>query len=321
VYPFPSVTEASYDPWRHRFAILLALATVGLIFVGGLVTSTGSGLSVPDWPLSYGRVNPPMVGGVRYEHGHRLVASAVGFLTLVLALWTARREARPGVRRLAWIALAAVIVQGVLGGLTVKFLLPVAISVLHACLAQGFLCLTIALAYVLSREGVLEAGSGADVAGVRKAASATAGMMFLQLLLGALMRHTGAGMAIPDFPLSFGKVAPPFWNGPIAIHYAHRVGALIVVAKLLRLALKAHRSGDGRLKMPAFAVAMLGLAQVGLGAATVLTGKAVLPTTAHVATGGAILGLTFLVLLRARHLYRTPVVALAAASSPALVEA
>ena len=320
MYPVSPVSEALHAPWRYRFAVLLALATVGLIFVGGLVTSTGSGLSVPDWPLSYGRVNPPMVGGVLYEHGHRLIASAVGFLTLVLALWTARSETRPGVRRLAWVALAAVILQGVLGGLTVIFLLPVAISVLHACLAQGFLCLTIALAYSLSREGAGSEGTADDLAGVRKAATATVGMVFLQLLLGAVMRHSGAGMAIPDFPWSFGKLVPPFWNGPIAIHYAHRIGALIVVAKLLRLALKAHRSGDGRLRFPAVTLAVLGLVQVGLGAATVLTGKAVLPTTAHVAMGAAILGGTFLVMLRSRHLLRPREMGVPAAAGT-LVEA
>ena len=84
----------SFAPWRHRLSLLLVASTLALIFVGGLVTSTGSGLSVPDWPLSYGMVMPPMVGGVFYEHGHRMVASFVGFLTLVLAVWTARSETR-----------------------------------------------------------------------------------------------------------------------------------------------------------------------------------------------------------------------------------
>ena len=136
-----------FDPWRHRLGVATAAATLVLIFVGGLVTSTGSGLSVPDWPLSYGMLMPPMVGGVFYEHSHRMVASLVGFLTLVLAVWTARAEARAGVRRLAWAALAAVVAQGVLGGLTVIYLLPTPVSVAHACLAQTFFCITIALAY------------------------------------------------------------------------------------------------------------------------------------------------------------------------------
>src|SRR3954463_7376665 len=138
--------------WLRRYAKFVAAATLFLIFAGAMVTSTGSGLSVPDWPLSYGMIMPPMVGGVFFEHGHRMVASAVGFLTLVLAIWTARAEPRKGVRWLAWGALAAVVAQGVLGGLTVIFLLPTPISVTHACLAQTFLCLTIALAYATSLE-------------------------------------------------------------------------------------------------------------------------------------------------------------------------
>src|SRR6476646_10088864 len=113
----------------HRYAVLTAAATLFLIVAGGLVTSTESGLSVPDWPLSYGMLMPPMVGGVFYEHGHRMAATTVGFLTLVLAVWTARAEPRPSVRRLAWGALAAVITQGVLGGLTVLYLLPTPVSV------------------------------------------------------------------------------------------------------------------------------------------------------------------------------------------------
>src|SRR5437667_2183294 len=122
----------------HRLCLALSACTLFLIFVGGLVTSTGSGLSVPDWPLSYGRLMPPMVGGIFYEHGHRMVASAVGLLTVVLAVWLSRREPRAWVRRLGYAALAAVVAQGVLGGLTVIFLLPTAVSVAHACLAQTF---------------------------------------------------------------------------------------------------------------------------------------------------------------------------------------
>src|SRR5262249_8016693 len=144
--------SAESTPWRHRFAVLLVLATLLLIFVGGLVTSTGSGLSVPDWPPSDGMLMPPMVGGIFYEHGHRMAATAVGFLTLVLAFWTQRVEQRRSVRRLAWAALALVVVQGVLGGLTVKFLLPTPVSVTHAAVAQTFFCVTIVLAYALSRE-------------------------------------------------------------------------------------------------------------------------------------------------------------------------
>src|SRR5262249_28869720 len=150
--------------------------------------------------------------GVFYEHGHRMVATAVGFLTLVLAFWTQRVEPRPGVRRLAWVALGLVIVQGVLGSLTVKFLLPTPVSVTHAAVAQTFFCVTIVLAYALSREGRTSA-SATDAAGVRPAALLATSVVFGQLLLGAVMRHTGAGLAIPDFPLAFGRLVPDF-DGP-----------------------------------------------------------------------------------------------------------
>src|SRR5947199_411468 len=113
----------------HRLAAATAAATFVLLFVGGLVTSTGSGLAVPDWPLSFGQVFPPMVGGVLFEHGHRLVAALVGCLTLVLALWIAIGEPRPMVRAAGLLALFAVVLQGVLGGVTVLYKLPLAVSV------------------------------------------------------------------------------------------------------------------------------------------------------------------------------------------------
>jgi cytochrome c oxidase assembly protein subunit 15 len=290
-----------YAPWRHRLALLTLAATLALIFVGGLVTSTGSGLSVPDWPLSYGMLMPPMVGGVFYEHGHRMAASAVGLLTLVLAVWTFRKEPRRGVRRLALAALAAVVAQGILGGLTVIYLLPTPVSVAHACLAQTFFCLVIALAYSTSREW-LGATPVVDAVGLREASVLATGLVFLQLVLGAVMRHTGAGLAIPDFPLALGHVVPPFDDTAVAIHFAHRVSALVVTVGVLNLLWRAWRSREGRFVRPALIAAFLTFVQVLLGAATVLTQKSVLPTTLHVATGAAILGTCFFAALRARRL-------------------
>jgi cytochrome c oxidase assembly protein subunit 15 len=297
---------ATYSPWRHWWAVGTCAATLFLIFAGGLVTSTESGLAVPDWPLSYGMLMPPMVGGVFYEHGHRMVATFVGMLTLVLAVWTARTEPRAGVRKLAWGALAAVISQGLLGGLTVIFLLPAPISIFHACLAQAFFCITVTLAFVTSREWI-EAGPRAeDVAGVRGAAAAATGVVFAQLFLGALMRHTGAGLAIPDFPLALGQVVPPLESAPVVVHFLHRLGAVAVVGAIVHLARQAYRSRDGRLRRPATALLLLVAAQVALGAATVLSQKAVTPTTTHVATGAAVLGLAWFLTLRSRRHFRRP---------------
>ena len=136
-----------------RFVVL---STAVLIFAGGLVTSTGSGLSVPDWPNTYGWnlftfPLDKMVGGIRYEHSHRLIASGVGFLILVLAAWLWRVESRPFVRRLGYVALAAVVTQGILGGITVLWYQPDPISIAHASLAQIVFCLTVAIALFTSR--------------------------------------------------------------------------------------------------------------------------------------------------------------------------
>src|SRR5882762_6709178 len=147
--PTEPMPESS-GPGIHRLAVVTAGATLMLLFVGGLVTSTGSGLAVPDWPLSFGQVFPPMVGGVLFEHGHRLAATAVGCLTVVLALWTVVGDARASVRALGLLALLAVVLQGLLGGITVLYKLPLAVSVTHAYLAQTFFCLTVTLALVTS---------------------------------------------------------------------------------------------------------------------------------------------------------------------------
>src|SRR5213080_1185198 len=211
----------------HRLAVATAASTFVLLFVGGLVTSTGSALAVPDWPLSFGQVFPPMVGGVLFEHGHRLVATLVGSLTLVLALWIAIAEPRPAVRASGLVALFAVVLQGVLGGITVLYKLPLAVSVTHACLAQTFFCLTVALAIVTSPAwSAPRPRRSPGALGVL--AGLTTGAVFGQLVLGALMRHMHAGLAIPDFPLAFGRLVPPLVTPYIAVHFAHRIGALVV---------------------------------------------------------------------------------------------
>src|SRR6188474_3258720 len=183
---------------------LVALSTALLIFAGGLVTSTGSGLSVPDWPNTYGWSMftfplEKMVGGIRYEHSHRLIASTVGFLILVLAIWLWRAEPRRWVQRLGYLALAAVVTQGILGGITVLWYLPDAISIAHASLAQIVFCLTVTIALVTSPGWQRGYAAGLpDDRTLQKVAIATTATIYLQVLLGATMRHTDAGLAIPD---------------------------------------------------------------------------------------------------------------------------
>src|SRR5688500_8760306 len=224
--------------WLHRFAWFLAASTLLLISAGGMVTSTNSGLAVPDWPNTYGQFMftfplKNMVGGIFYEHGHRLIASTVGFLTIILAVWIWRVDSRRWMRRLGVIALIAVIVQGILGGVTVLYFLPAPVSIAHAGLAEIFFCLTVAIAVFTSRGWISPAVAPVDDAMLRRVAVTTTALVYVQILLGAAMRHTGAGLAIPDFPLAFGRLIPPVWNQGVAIHYAHRVGPLVVTIAIL----------------------------------------------------------------------------------------
>ncbi len=180
----------------HRFAVFTACCTFLLLVAGALVTSNDAGLAVPDWPLSYGSLAPPMVGGIFYEHGHRVVATFVGMLTIVLAVWLRRSEPRGWVRRLGMVALSAVIAQGVLGGLTVLLYLPIPVSVTHAILAQIFFGTVVSLALFTSRWWQSDLPRLEDSGWPRVPALgvATVVAIFLQLILGAVFRHNAFGI-------------------------------------------------------------------------------------------------------------------------------
>jgi cytochrome c oxidase assembly protein subunit 15 len=300
--------------WLHRYSRVLAGATLVLLAAGGMVTSTNSGLSVPDWPTTYGHQMfsfplDQMVGGIFYEHGHRLIASTVGFLTigLVILLWSV--EPRRWLRRLGLIALGAVVLQGVLGGLTVIFLLPDAISVSHAGLAQIFFSLTVAIAVFTSASWRQPAVPPVDDERLRRRLVILTTLVYAQILLGATMRHTGGGLAIPDFPLSYGRVIPPFWNVPIALHFAHRLGALTIsiVALMNAAYIWRHHGRRPELVRPVWGlVVAIGL-QVALGALVVLSGKQPIINTLHVATGATVLVTSLMLTLRAfRVRFATP---------------
>jgi cytochrome c oxidase assembly protein subunit 15 len=248
-----------------------------------------------------------MVGGVLYEHGHRMVAAAVGLLTIVLAVWTCLSEPRAWVRALAVAASLAVIVQGLLGGLTVLLGLPTAVSVAHACLAQAFLGAVVTLAVVTGGawgEDVWRARVGASDAAysaLPRLCTALATLVYAQLIVGAIVRHTGAGLAIPDFPLAYGRLVPPLDVPAVRVHFLHRLGAVVVAFAtgwtVAHIAWR-HRH-EPRLVRPALLTLALVVAQIGLGALTIWTHKAVVPTTAHVAAGAAILATTVVLALRA----------------------
>ena len=290
------------------FTRLLSAATLFLILAGALVTSTGSGLSVPDWPTSYGynMFTFPlhlMVGGIVFEHGHRLVASTVGFLTIVLAAWLWWRDGRRWLRWFGVGALGVVILQGVLGGLTVLMKLPAPVSIGHAGLAQIFFCMMVAIAVFSSQGWIARRHSytTTDDPRLRAIAMATVAAVYVQILLGATMRHTEAGLAIPDFPLAFGRLLPPLWTEKIAIHFAHRVGAVASAVMIVWLAIRVRtrHAGDAWLARPAALLVLLLLLQVTLGAFVVWTARDIYVNSLHVMTGALVLATSLVVALRA----------------------
>lgn len=311
--------EPRPQPGLSRFAAFTALATLGLIALGGLVTSHGAGMAVPDWPTTYGYnmfLFPisQWVGGIFYEHTHRLWASGVGFLTILLAVGFHLRADDRRLARLAWFALALVILQGVLGGLRVS-LMKDEIGIFHAALAQAFLVLVTWLAVATSRWWHAWRTDPAPIdPGLARFVTVATLAIFAQLVLGATMRHQHAGLAIPDFPLAYGRVWPstdaaflqqinalrtdtrdfsPIMAFQVHLHLAHRGLGVVITALVLVAAIRLRRAAAGG-SLPwrlgsAWAVAIL--AQILLGAATVWTNKAADVATAHVVVGAMTLGI------------------------------
>jgi cytochrome c oxidase assembly protein subunit 15 len=247
-----------------------------------------------------------MVGGIFYEHTHRLIASTVGLLIIVLAGWLRRAEPRRWVRRLGYLALAAVVTQGLLGGITVLWLLPDPVSIAHAGLAQIVFCLLVTITVVTSRNWRTPVPHD-DRRLQAVAVLATAGV-FGQILLGATMRHRGAGLAIPDFPLVFGGLVPPVWDPQIALHYGHRVGAVVAGTLVVAAAAHAlyHHRAHADLRRPALLLLALLPLQIGLGGLTVMSRLHYIINSLHVAGGAMVLAASLVLTLRA---YRSRIVA------------
>src|SRR5580658_5289261 len=181
-------TKPSYHPRLHQYALVTTGCTFVLLLAGALVTSTGSSLAVPDWPLSFGTLFPHMTGGVLFEHGHRLVAGTVSCLMLGLAVTVQRVEERSGVKRLAWGAMGAILLQAVLGGVTVLLHLPTQVSVAHAGLAQIFFCLIVTLTLVTSKNWVEDGNRKvkSTAGSPRAAALTTTVIIYFQIIIGAV---------------------------------------------------------------------------------------------------------------------------------------
>jgi heme a synthase len=276
--------EIPYHRRLHRLAVFLACWTFLLLIAGALVTSNDAGLSVPDWPTSFGSWYkiPKLVGGVQFEHTHRMIAQVAGLLTIVLAIWAWRVEKRLWLRVLAFGALATVIAQGVLGGLTVLFFLPPLISSAHAALAQTFFCIAVAFAIFTGRKWIEE--QPRVEFDERRPTLFTLSLLsifvlYVQLILGAMFRHHGLS----------------WWP-----HVANAGVVSIVLAWTSIRALTAYPQTEA-IRRPAILMLSLVIAQLCLGFAAFLTRVAwgkdavqpelpmVISTVAHVAVGALLL--------------------------------
>ncbi len=296
-----------FHPGLHRFAQVVMACTFLLLLAGALVTSTGSSLSVPDWPTSYGSLVIPadkFNGGVIFEYSHRAIAGTVGSLMLVLAVLLQFVEERRWVRVLGWCAASAVAAQAILGGITVKYDLPTPVSVCHAGLAQIFFCLVTTLAVVTSKSWIEETpGRLRGLApSLPKFAAVTVAVIYVQVLLGALTRHSGAGLAMPDFPPAF---VPAEWSPLVLIHFCHRLGAVVVTVFVSLLVYRVNSVGMGEraLTGPAITAGLLLWLQLFLGVMIIVTAKAVVPTSVHVITGAALLASTLMTALKCFQLF------------------
>src|SRR6266481_4910220 len=318
-----AVGDRPYSGWLNRFAWLTCVATLLLICSGGMVTSKGVGLAVPDWPTPFGYnmfLFPvsKWIGGVLFEHTHRLIASTVGFLTIILAIWLWRTEDRHAVRTLGLLAVGGVILQGILGGLRVT-LLKDQIGIFHACLAQAFLGLIVLIAIVttdfwrtLNRNStVLNGQVHQRFRRVKQFAIATTIVIYVQLALGASMRHQHKDLAILDFPTANGAWIPDTSAAALAkintwrdaralsdvsefqiwLQMVHRFLALIVAIAIVAFCARVWREMRDFIAFKRLSLlwVVLIFGQIALGASVIWSNKAADIATAHVALGAVML--------------------------------
>lgn len=304
-------------PLHNRAFRVSVVWTLILLFLGSVVHATESSLACPDWPTCYGSMVPEMTGGVFWEHLHRLVAGGLilmWLLALYLAWRPAREEGRPWIRKATLGGLVLLLIQAVLGGVTVILLLPDPVSTSHLGLAFAFLALATTLAVATSpgwgrnqapgeEDKVQEAVDGlekevdgegrrvpAAIRSIRFWAVAAGILVFLQSLLGAWVRHAEAGLACPQIPLCLGEWVPPLDQPLIAVHFFHRaLGVAVAVAVLLLAWITRRRTRDTRLLRASTAAAVLVLAQVALGFFSVTSFLAVTPVSLHTLVAATLL--------------------------------
>ena len=308
---------ATYKPGLAWFAAAGSAWVFVLVTLGAFTTSIGAGMAFPDWPLSNGSANPEgwlTDISMFAEHSHRLSGTTMGLVTLVLAFWLWRTEARAWLRQLGWWALAIVIVQGVLGGTRVLFdriavpgfemSLGQMLRIPHGVLAQVFACILFAIAAALSRSWI-ERIPALPHAHTRQLGKFCVALVFIQLTVAASMRHNYAGLAIPTFPLSTpdGHLLPAAWDYRVVLNFTHRV-----IAAVLALALPAYVWALWRDVFVSPALRWLGVGlilllatQITLGAQIIWTGRSVYMTTGHVVVGALTLAVTFLLTFLTYH--------------------
>ena len=281
----------------HLFAIVAAATTFSLLILGGVVHGTGSSLACPDWPTCYGEWMPEMTGGILYEHSHRMLGTLVGLLTIGLAIVLHRRRRESRALAIAgWVALALVIFQGVLGGVTVILRLPTAVSTAHLGTAMVFFCLLLWIAW-RSRPGA--SVPAPNDGKLRLWAGIATGALYVQIILGGLVRHTGAGLACPDVPLCHGQLWPGAAAAPIAgaahLHMTHRIVGVVVALLVIAVAVSVIRARESRASRVLSALAIgLVLVQVTLGVLSVTSLLGLFEVTAHLGVGALLLGASFL---------------------------
>jgi heme a synthase len=275
--------NAFYNKAVHQYAVFTAFCTFLLLIAGALVTSNDAGLSIPDWPLAYGSLTPPMVGGIRYEYTHRVIATCIGLLTIGLAAWLWKAEKRSWMRWLGLVALGGVIAQGILGGMTVRMFQPPLVSAAHATLAQLFFSTVVAIAVFTSSwwNSNIPEIDDPGTPRVRSLVIWTAVAVLLQLILGAAFRHKGFGI-IPHLIgavivtilifMTAGALKRRFANVPALRSCARYLHILIGVQLLLGVGAYWSRLYSARFPQP---IAVM----VGLTVVHTVTGALVLAVT------------------------------------------